>query len=127
MILGLPQATPETTGRPTSSPLARNLVVSDRWVLQKLYLGDARLYDNGLWQPWVCRWPVGRLRPAGGLGRTLCLMATFRRQWIASGSTTPSPRCRWHHLAHGRLLRNKLFWSAFALGACWHSGPGPTT
>jgi hypothetical protein len=114
------QATPENHWATDIFPhLPRHLVVSDPLVLQKLYLGDARLYDNGLWQPWVV--PVACWAGFALLvvWTHLCLMAIFRRQWDRERLNYPIAQVPLDITSPTvALLRNKLFWSAFALGAC---------
>jgi len=98
--------------------LPPHLVPSDPALLEPLFRGGASLYEAGRWRGWLG--PVGwwGLFALAVVWTMLCAMALFRRQWDYERLNYPIVEVPLEVTAPGGpLLRNRLFWSAFAAGA----------
>lgn len=112
-------ATPENHWETDLFPdIPRHLVMSDSRALTKLYLGDASLYEHGLWQPWITPLLWWTLFAVALVWTQLCLMAIFRRQWDRERLNYPIAQVPLEVTSPtSGLYRSSLFWTAFGVAA----------
>lgn len=112
-------ATPESGWETRILPhIAPHLVVSDRSVVDPLFIGSSTLYTPDHILPWLK--PLGwwTLFVMAVVWTMMCLVALFRRQWDNERLNYPIAEIPIQVLSQPRsLFGSRLFWGGAAIGA----------